>query len=292
VPKHLPRSLQFLVRSKVAFVPDTRAEWASEFVRSFVDGERHRRAFAGVEKYCFFVGYARSGHSLVGSLLNAHSEMVISQELNALRFVDHGFRRNQVFSLILLRDEHFAWRGRRSTGYDYTVPNQFQGSFTRLRVIGDKNGAASSQRLHKEPALLGRLQRMMQVPMRVLHVTRNPFDNIARMVVVEKSNLADMTEAYSTLCKSVDETREHLSADEFLDVRYEEFLGSPSASLASICKFLGVEADEGYLADCASIVQPSGKKARHLVEWTDEDRDKVSRLIDLYPVFRGYSFES
>ena len=36
----------------------------------------------GVEKYVFLLGWPRSGHSIVGSLLNAHPDMVISNEYN------------------------------------------------------------------------------------------------------------------------------------------------------------------------------------------------------------------
>jgi len=40
-----------------------------------------------------FVGYPRSGHSVIGSLLNAHPDMVVAHELNALRYVQAGFSR-------------------------------------------------------------------------------------------------------------------------------------------------------------------------------------------------------
>ena len=63
-----------------------------------------------------------------------------------------------------------------------------------------------------------------------------------------------------------------LSEEELLDVRYEDFSASAPASLASICRFLGVDADPDYLQDCASIVEPTSNKARDLIDWTDEDR--------------------
>ena len=33
-----------------------------------------------VEKFVFFVGYARSGHSMIGSVIDAHPDMVIAHE--------------------------------------------------------------------------------------------------------------------------------------------------------------------------------------------------------------------
>ncbi len=42
--------------------------------------------FRSVETYCMFIGNPKSGHSLVGFLLNAHNNAVISHELNALAY--------------------------------------------------------------------------------------------------------------------------------------------------------------------------------------------------------------
>ncbi len=278
--------------SQIPFNPRSRRQWAEVFLRSAASGIRHRGDFAHVERYCFFVGYARSGHSLIGSLLNAHDEMVVSNELNSLRFVQHGFRRNQVFALVLARDAMFGNMGRLWTGYDYSVPNQFQGRFTRLRVIGDKQGGGSTRRLRDDLGLIERLRRVVGVPIRVLHVTRNPFDNIARMTVKSRFDLRNTIERYSGLCDGVSAVRAVLSEDELLDVRYEDFLGDASASLASICKFLGVFAEPDYLRDCASIVEPTAKRARDLVEWTQQDREMVSKIIARHAVLAGYTFDS
>ena len=46
--------------------------------------------FEKLQAYCMFIGYPRSGHSLVGSLLDAHPNIIIAHELNALQFVVAG----------------------------------------------------------------------------------------------------------------------------------------------------------------------------------------------------------
>jgi len=43
--------------------------------------------FDKVRTYVMFVGYPRSGHSLIGSLLDAHPNVVIAHEMDALQFV-------------------------------------------------------------------------------------------------------------------------------------------------------------------------------------------------------------
>ena len=281
-----------LLRKPQLFFPRTSAEWASVFVRSAAIGIQHRRDFADVERFCFFVGYPRSGHTLVGSLLNAHPEMIVSIEADTLRFFQQGFRRSQIFGLVLARDEMFESMGRRWTDYDYTVPNQFQGSFKRLRVIGDKKGNASAARLVEDPALLDRIRRVVRVPLRILHVTRNPFDNIARMTMRSGFSLPSTIDRYERRCESISMVRDHLAPDEVLEIRYEDVVSSPSESLVSLCGFLGVVADPGYLADCASILRPPARRARDLFEWTSKDCSRVLRIIERHPVLGAYSFSS
>jgi hypothetical protein len=50
---------------------------------------RGRRAvgLGQVRSFCLFIGYPRSGHSLVGSLLDAHPDIAIAHEVNVLGLV-------------------------------------------------------------------------------------------------------------------------------------------------------------------------------------------------------------
>lgn len=106
-----------------------------------------------------FIGYPRSGHSLVGSLLDAHQHAIVAQELDALRFVEAGFGRYQLYQLLLDNFRRFAWRGREWTGYACEVSNQWQGRFDELHVIGYKKCGRSTLRLAEDPGLLHRLQK-------------------------------------------------------------------------------------------------------------------------------------
>jgi hypothetical protein len=270
-----------------------RSDWGRFYVSSAADYLKYRQDFARVERYCLFVGHARTSHSLIASLMNAHREIVISDELNAIRFLDHGFRRGQIMSLILARDRQFGVRGRRSSTYDYSVPGQHQGSFDRLTVIGDKKGGGSSNYLIHEPRLLEKLRSVMRVPIRTLYVTRNPFDNIGRMHLRRGDTpIARSIEGYADECEIISRIRRDLDSDEFFDLRSEDFVKSPAESLSSICSFVGVEATEDYLTACSAIVREPREKPRELVEWTPKDIDRVNELIAKYPPLRSYSFDS
>src|SRR4051812_27854480 len=119
------------------------------------------------------IGYTQSGHTLAGSLLNAHADVVIAHELDTLQLLERGVSGRELMMLIPERDREFAALRRRWTRYAYAVRGQFQGRTVAPRVVGDKKGARSTQRLDEQPALLERL-RAVPVPLRVIHVTRNP----------------------------------------------------------------------------------------------------------------------
>ena len=57
--------------------------------------------FKSVERYCMFIGYTRSGHSLVGSLLDAHPNIIIGHELNALKLFERGVNYQKIYYLLL-----------------------------------------------------------------------------------------------------------------------------------------------------------------------------------------------
>ena len=66
------------------------------YVLSGLRGWRDRRQFDSIETYCGFVGYPRSGHTLVAALLNAHPEIVMANELGALDWLNKGLGRSQI----------------------------------------------------------------------------------------------------------------------------------------------------------------------------------------------------
>lgn len=265
-------------------------QWVEVYARSALRA-RNNPDLGDLECFCFFIGYARSGHTLVGTLLNAHPDMVISHELDAVRYVRHRFRRSQLLSLIIERDHHFGEIDRTWSGYHYAVPDQFQGKVERLRVIGDKRARAAVLQLAQHPRLLDRLRRVVKVPIRVVHVTRNPFDNIATEARWHKTSLAEGTAWYEQICEAVSVVRPLLDPSELIDVRYEEFASDPGPSLAALCGFLGVEPGSSYLDACSSIVWPSTNRTRDALEWSEEERRGVERLIERYEVLGSYTFD-
>ncbi|MDP8961088.1 MAG: sulfotransferase [Actinomycetota bacterium] len=262
------------------------------FVKAWWQGRAQRTQFDGVQTYCMFIGHARSGHSLVGSLLSAHPDVVIAHELDALRFVRWRFGRDQLYALILQRDLDFSQKQRlqTKTGYQYDVPGQWQGRVRELRVIGDKKGGASTRKLGRHPELLDRLQATVGVPLRLVNVTRNPYDNIATISRRSGRPLEVAAQRYFERCETVQQLRAILPSDALLHITYESFTQDPKSSLRDLCAFVGVDASDDYVAACADIVFPSPRRSRSEATWSDELIAEIARQIDRFNFLAGYSF--
>jgi hypothetical protein len=272
--------------------PKTRKAVAREVGQAAIHAMRDRRDFRDLEHFLLFVGYPHSGSSLVGSLLNSHPEVVVSHEADVLRYVKPGMPRALLLEMVLEGDRRFARVGRRWMNIDYGFAGTCQGTFVRLRVAGDKKAQQSARRIRDDPEILARLRRTVRVPIRVLHIVRNPFDNITSMHRrPEKETLSQVIDHYRWVADAVEAVQEQLDKSEFLAVRYESIASDPTGRMTEICHFIGVDAPEAYQAICRCFIQPSRGRSRDRIEWPAAARREVEQLIDRHPLLAGYSFE-
>jgi hypothetical protein len=262
------------------------------YATSLYGSRKYRSIFENIESYCMFVGYPRTGHSLIGSLLDAHENIVVAHEMNALRFLKAGFNQRQIFTLILENSRSAARHGRQQTGYSYDVPGQWQGRFKDLRVIGDKKGGGTTMMLRDSPYLLDKLQSELDVDVRIIHVTRNPYDVISTMAKRSGLPLENRAGAFFRMCETVSEIKKRIDERTMLDLRYESFLADPAFWLSETCHFLGVSAEDqdGYLETCKNLVFKSPHKSRLEAEWNRSLEDSIARKIQQFSFLHGYSF--
>jgi hypothetical protein len=270
------------------------ARLADRYVRSYLHCRAYRETFAGIRTYCMFLGYPRSGHSLVGSLLDAHPHAIIAHELHALRYVRYRFGRDQLFWLLLENSREFTRKGRVWTGYSYLVPGQWQGRFSDLRVIGDKRGGTSVRELGRRPWLLNEIRARVALPLKFIHVVRNPYDNIATMHAKSAKDrpLEVSFEHYLGMARNILELKRKLPEEEFFDLRHEDLVAHPQARLQALCHFLDLEPDAAYLSACASIVFHAPHRTRKDVHWTPELLARAEREFSQLPFLSSYCFDA
>jgi len=256
-----------------------------------------------------FAGFPRSGHSLIGSLIDAHPEAIVSHELDTMGLVDKGWSRRNILALIASESAAFMEHGRYWNGFSYVVPKQFNGRADTPVLVGDKKGDWAVRRIESEPTLLDKLHRTMRMQCKWVLVVRNPFDNIATMslrrggaydrlrisapdgatfhkrLAAEKGRSVaehaddDMIADFIGLCRGVASLQEQVAPENWLAIGYERFTQEPEAGLRPILSFLELEDRDGFVADAASIVREGGNRSRHSVAWSPGQIDRVREAI-------------
>ncbi len=270
---------------------ETDEEIRAHFADAEREAERQSALFDGLETYCMFIGYPYSGHSLVGSLLDAHESMAISHELHALKFLDAGFNERQLYAVILENAKRFGAFGRVWGKYAYAVPDQRQGRFNRLTVIGDKKGSGSTIMIGRDFNCLNRLRRDISLQQRYVHIIRNPFDNIATIAENDPERLPWATKFYFDNHRTNLAIIDAVGSANIIHIRSENLIAGPQNELVRLCGFLGVTAGDTYLDACTQTVAKTPSKTRHLVPWTPKLRKAIRANIERYHLLRGYTFK-
>ena len=258
---------------------------------------RNTAKFDSVNTFCMFIGYPRSGHTLYGALLDAHKNCVISHELNVLQLMKKGRSKKNIYQAILQNSIITASGGRKNEGYAYRVEGQWQGKFEKILVIGDKQGGRSSRMLAEEPDLLDSLQKRITPKIKLLHVYRNPFDNLSSRSKGGKLQKKDA--GFETLKSDMEKHFVQATINdkirkegrfEVLDIKHEDFIADPKTGLKNICRFLELEASNDYLEACSNIVFQKPHKTRHDIKWTEDLIKEVENRIAIYDFLKDYTF--
>lgn len=277
---------------------------------------------SAVEKFVFFVGYGRSGHSIVGSLLDAHPNVIIAHEYNLFRkwkgnkYQNRSFLYNELYRNSYNNAEK-GWRSsmKNQKGYTLAVKESWQGSFQELFVIGEKSGAVTAQTYDNDPfmflEILKQLRNTVQVPIRVIHVVRNPYDMISTRLLYADGNtrktkvkssvdmkytsLRNLSQHVNRTIHVIQNVHELFSNCSLttLDVHLADLVVNPEHVMNNLCMFIGVKCSRDYLKKCLDKIYNRQSQTRYMVEWPQDLIDKVyEMIIKPYQSFWRYSFSS
>lgn len=281
-----------------------------------------QKVIDGVEKFLFFIGWPRSGHSIVAALTDAHPNLLIANAFSAhetiMKNSGERFTKAKLFNSLHDKSVFVATVGglNDKKGYTLHMDRSCQGSFTELKVIGEKYGGKDAvmygnsplrfRKAHKE------LLEMLQMPVKVIQVVRNPYDMVSTHVLY--SNFRFEWKDNSSLFSEVNKFRDlkalqngieyvfgiarniqkmrkalHLTV---LEVHNTDLIHHTRETLGRICQFLNVPCPEWYLDACDEKVYKKVSRSRVLVEWNPRMRVKVKVLMKRYSFFQRYTFDS
>ena len=259
--------------------------------------------------------------------MDAHPNMIIANECKLfmawLRGPDVKLNKYDFFNALYRCSVGSATTGGRSSetkhrkGYSLAIPSSWQGRFTTLRVIGNKQAGGTTSCYLTYPSLFVKkchqLADTLKVPIHVIHVVRNPFDIIAtalhyksdagipHKLLQSNSSTPALDYDKTLMAKEIQKTFDLSEAVinitrtcnvKILHVYIEDFVKDPKRSIQSICDFLALECSAEYLQQCSNKAFKSVSRTRDLLVWPPRTRAKVEKMMKKFPFFRGYSFES
>ena len=277
----------------------------------------------GVKTYVFFVGISRSGHSIVAALLDSHPHIVISNELDVFGSVlnDSSVSKATLYNRIWDQSYRKARTTLHNTGkgYSLAIDGLYQGAYqSYIDVIGDKHGGRAARAFLADDKLfqsrLDKLRTLVKQPIKLIHVIRNPYDNIATIaiyrhfnaeradisaakknnqtIIIKPGQLEKVTDYYFSLFQGAEMMRQQFNLDT-MDVHGKDLIANPKVMINKMCNFLQVPCSDEYLDIVSKKIFSSESKTRYNVKWTDEQIAKIKENIQKYDNLKQYlNFDS
>ena len=258
----------------------------------------YQKYLANVRNVVFTIGFNRSGSSLIGDLLTAHPNIVMSNEANV---IDDYFNQKIVTRESFLCQMIKADMERVRKNY---VADQYQGCYdNRIEIIGDKHSSVNTRLFSEEDSNIEKIQEMIGLPVLFIFNVRNPYDMASSaLTTVPQFRLAAwheeahkyMKRAVSYIEKWSERNKrlmEQIPAHHVFISRHETFVDNPKEQLRKICDFLSVAKTEDYLSACTAATHKVPNKSRDRIDWPEEFKGRVEELIGNYEFFSGYTWE-
>lgn len=261
-----------------------------------------------------FIGHGSTGSSLVGSLLDAHPKVVITNEYNLLSKLNDSngtdYTAEQIYFALYNLSKTQAKHRSSGGGYSYTISGQWQGEVQGKAplLIGDKKAGRSSNRgLEHLTQKLRRLTAITKLPLKLIYVGRNPYDSIATRAVKRMSkhnstleqsyfnevehgtttpiNMSEFTCNYLSVARTVQDVMDLLEKDptyfgrraEIVDINYEDLVRYPSTTLLRICAQLGILCTADYIKAAVDLIWPTYHYTRLSVDWSQKNICEILR---------------
>ena len=289
----------------------------------------YKKDFEDIRIMVLTIGFNRSGSSLIGHLLTAHPNIVFADELQWPGIGIFNYRSqylydlynndnlNKTFSLILYTDR-VRYLIKNSPGFLYSsiqkevykyyqfgedahrseryvlVPNQYQGRFKKLKVIGVKASIENRVALSNNSAIESIKSKFKKrdIKLKFIFTTRNPYHLSASIEKAgEWRDETHLLKVVSGFSNNSEKILKRLDPKDVFISRYEDMCKNPGQQLTRLCNFLEVPIPANYIEDCSSQVARKPSETRLQANFSQEYKQEIASLIEKYDFFSGYSYE-
>ena len=277
-----------------------------------------------VKKMLIFAGHQRSCHSIVGSIIDAHPNVIMAPMFNPfVKYLDSPEdlpAKEKLFQYFYDAAQRSmranGIRNKDNKGYTLTVDGLYQGMFKdKVDVIGsiraEPNSKIYSQNPEEFHTLFDIMHKKVGVPIYVIRVIRNPYDIIATASLYEYYEHPEVLDLKKQQSEGKLKNRVHLDeqlekfsrhyfkllngsegvvslGDHHFDISCECLIDDPKQMIMDICDFLQLECSEDYVTKCAAKVFPSTSTTHKIVEWPSDILKYIETSAKGYPYLKKY----
>lgn len=240
-----------------------------------------------VKYFLAFIGWGRSGNSLVGALLDFHPNVYVKNEFTPLQKRFKVQTQNDILRWILKRIE-LKTNGRSQSWGGYTHEN-FKGMTNGVPlVIGGKKGGGTSNVLMNNPELFTTIyDDVIKIPTKWVHIQRNPYDNITTFT----KHKWTPDGAIDIYFKQAESVKKVLAERDVITVRLEDLIAKPKIEMERLCDHLEVEKHNNYLNHCKKVLWKKPNKSRLSVKfWNGKRINRVKEKMKEFDFMEGYTY--
>jgi len=256
--------------------------------------ERKPPCLDNLTAFVSFLSSSGNGHSLISSLIDAHKNAMVCREKMVLtRLYSGKLDKAGVIRNVTVGSAKYTLAGRLHKGSNtsHIVPNQFNGKADPLYIIGDKHGTGVASHLANKPRFLQSITKKLNLPIKFIHVYRNPYNVIAHMTKFypKYSTIASAKRViyrFNITDRAIKE-----SINPVLSIKFESLIENPRIILNQIMDFLSLPIYRGFIRDCASIINPILLTEYNEVSWKGVDIDKIKHLCQSTSYLNDYKYE-
>ena len=168
-------------------------------------------------------------------------------------------------------------------------------------MIGDKKAQGTSDELLRDPELLDRFRDFVGLPIKFVHIVRNPFDTISTVVrrsLIPGKNFWSQTVRpekaidlyFDRWNAGVLQTRDAVAADDWHTIHLESLVEEPKKEVGKVCDFLGVSREDTYLQQCSDLIWESPRTTRGKMWWTQKKKALVLERMRAIDFLAHYEF--
>ena len=237
-----------------------------------------------------FVGNARSGATLVKSLLDAHPALVLGHEVDIAGRMMDGWTWYRALRAIMASSMIFkskpSWNG-----YDYSLKIKGRPDSSDILIVGDKKANVTTTRLLENREMLPLLIKWIPLPILFLHCVRNPLDVIVTKTRKNKRTMRENIDGYLACEQLVGRLRQTVGSGRCLTIYQEQLIRNPVEVLRMVFGFLELDVDEDYLETCRALVFKKTHLTRQDAAWSREHLTLIREGVSKIPHLACYADE-